>query len=73
MSETARKSAFGPDRVQLDLSRDEWQSLLYVLSCALGAFLRDRSPAARTCLRITDTINEGNPEWTPYHLQQVPE
>lgn len=53
-------------RVYLDLSEDDFDALLLTLGYAAGAARDERD--MRLSLRVANAVNEGNPQWTPYAL-----
>jgi hypothetical protein len=54
-------------RVVIDISQDEFDELLLALGYAAGDLMREGgNPYAM--LRLANSINEGNPAWTPYEL-----
>jgi hypothetical protein len=66
----SRHSTFGPERVMIDLSREEFEALLYCLGIALGHALKEhRLDVADSMFRLTNAVNEGNPGWTPYEVE----
>jgi hypothetical protein len=55
--------------VALRMTDDEWSQLLLTLGYAF-ATAQDRPdvPMARMILRLTNRLNEGNPDFTPYAI-----
>ena len=61
-------NVFTPERVTLDLSREEHLSLIFALGMASGGIVKDGGEFPMFLLRLANTINEGNPDWTPYEV-----
>ena len=60
-------SVFTAERVKLDLSREDFAHLLFVLGFAAKTmFEQAENERALRIIKLADTINEGNPNWTPY-------
>jgi hypothetical protein len=57
------------DRIIIDISEDEFDSLLIALGYAIGA-RSTHEPLPYGWLRLANSINEGNPNWTPYKLPE---
>lgn len=55
------------DRVLIDISKDEYLELLLMLGYAIGAASR---PFQKSWLRLVNSINEGNPQFTPYEIPE---
>ena len=57
-------------RVLIDISEDQFGSLLLCLGYAIGAAASDgkATKTANNWLRLTNAINEGNPHYTPYKV-----
>jgi hypothetical protein len=55
-------------RVQIDLSKEDWNWLLLILGHAWAAAQSKGSGIidGDTVLRLANVINEGNPDYTPY-------
>lgn len=51
--------------VTLTLSRDDYELVLMALGIAIGCASRDGVPI-QSWLELTNRINEGNPNYTPY-------
>ena len=64
-------STFTGDRVQFDISRDDFELLLLALGMATGS-VQD-TPMRRLLFELANRINEGNPNWTPYEIVDPPE
>jgi hypothetical protein len=63
-------NVFGDERVQLDLSRDDFDVLLYALGCAIGAASKGGNrELVKSMLGLANEINAGNPNWTPYDVE----
>lgn len=61
------------DRVIIDISEDEYVSLLVTLGIALGAVMQRADPAFTDgILRLANSINEGNPRFRPYEVAPEP-
>ena len=54
----------------IDISEDEYNWLLLVLGFATSAAYqkKDSIVTFARVLTLTNTINEGNPDWTPYEV-----
>lgn len=61
-------------RVFIEISEDEWDVLLIVLGFAAGhACDQDwERHLQRSIFRLANSINEGNPNWTPYYVAEEP-
>ena len=57
------------DRVVIDMSRDDFDMLLLVLGLAAGGQFDDRVFFWRV-MKLANTINEGNPRYTPYEIPE---
>lgn len=55
-------------RVLIDISTDDFNSLLLCLGYATGA-ARDKA-TRNAWLRLANAVNEGNPDWTPYDVPE---
>lgn len=53
-------------RVHIELSEDEFTTLLCCVGFAVGA--TTTREARFSWLRLANAINEGNPAWTPYEV-----
>ena len=54
-------------RVLIDISEDQFISLISALGYAVGAAIKDdERDHFRSWIRLANAINEGNPNWTPY-------
>jgi hypothetical protein len=62
-------NTYTPERVTLELSRDEFSWLRIALSHA-AAYATEKPAVLRQFLEVSNAINRGNPDWTPY---EVPE
>lgn len=56
-----------PEGVTIELTSDQFDSLLLQLGYAAGAATLRGEPLHRF-LRLVNAINEGNPDWTPYEV-----
>jgi hypothetical protein len=54
-------------RVVIDISNDEFDSLLIMTGYAIAA-RRAHEPLPWGWVRLANAINEGNPNWTPYAI-----
>jgi hypothetical protein len=54
-------------RVVIDISDADYKMLLIALGMAMAVSLGDDERVA-LIVRLANTINEGNPDWTPYAL-----
>lgn len=59
--------AIGPHGVLIELTMDQFHRLLIHLGEAAGA-AAGRGEDITPYLRLANTINEGNPNWTPYAI-----
>jgi hypothetical protein len=65
-------NSYGPDKVVLELSRDDFLRLIMAIGLAGGAAKREGlTEYFRTMIRLANTINQGNPGWTPYEEARV--
>ena len=53
-------------RVHIELTREEYG----LLNMALGAAASTEMGWGRDFIRLANTINDGNPNWTPYILEE---
>jgi hypothetical protein len=58
------------DTVTITLTVDQSESLMLVLGFALGRALSQPILRPESILRLTNAINEGNPNWTPYKVDE---
>lgn len=57
--------------VALELTADAFDQLILCMGYAGGAALRDHDRAKfRGFLQLANTVNEGNPNWTPYEIPE---
>jgi hypothetical protein len=63
-------SSFTPDRVVLDMPRATWERLIWALGVATGAASRDDRASATRFLALVNELNEGNPQWLPYAVDE---
>lgn len=55
----------------IELTQDEFESLLIALGVAVGTFMKQKDWAeVHRLMRLANAINRNNPNWTPY---EVPE
>jgi hypothetical protein len=54
-----------PDRVLLDLSREDYLSLLFCIGAQAAS---DKPENFYRWVSLANRISEGNPDWTPYAL-----
>jgi hypothetical protein len=58
-----------PSIVTLDLTRDEFDTLLLCMGYAAGAARQQEDTTlAASFLRLANAVNRGNPQWTPYAI-----
>ena len=63
-------SVFGDERVELDLSRDDFELLLQAMGFAAGAAKKaGNRDLFKSMLRLANDVNAGNPRWTPYDVE----
>ena len=53
-------------RVKIDISEEEYTSLLMVIGYAAGSAANKST--FYMCIKIANVINEGNPRYTPYEI-----
>jgi hypothetical protein len=63
-------NTYTAERVTIKLSRDDFAFLNFALGIAAGSMSHQKL-MLYSLLRLANTVNEGNPQWTPYEL--VPE
>jgi hypothetical protein len=55
-----------------ELNQDDYDLLLIALGMATGVAAREGNAAlANRVLRLANTINADNPNWTPYAVEEV--
>jgi hypothetical protein len=61
--------------IDLDLSEDEFELLIFAVGVAAGRGRPGKDVAGsltsetlKRCVRLADKINEGNPNWTAYNI-----
>jgi hypothetical protein len=60
------------DQVILTMSRDDYDIILLTLGYALGAALQGQGPLGeRVIVPLINRLNEGNPNFTPYHVKKA--
>jgi hypothetical protein len=57
------------DAVQIDLSQEEFELMLLMLGCALGARCRDGG-IPKSWWKLVDALNEGNPNRIPNEISK---
>ncbi len=57
-------------RVLIDISEDEFETLLIVIGYAVGARSLGE-PLPHSWISLTNAVNEGNPRWTPYQVEEA--
>lgn len=55
--------------MKFELSREDFELLLLALGIATGACREPR--LANRLIQLADTINKGNPNWTPYGVPKA--
>jgi hypothetical protein len=58
------------ERIQIDISVDEWGNLLLLMGYALAARRKQTGIMPWHWLRLINSINEGNPQFTPYEIPE---
>lgn len=54
-------------RVILTISHEDYNTLLLCLGFAAGSAMKETQlPMAHAFLKLANSINVGNPDWTPY-------
>ena len=56
------------DQVVLTMSREDYQLLLMVLGYATGGAIKDAWTPASRMFELTNRLNSGNPNYTPYQV-----
>ena len=60
-------------RVIIDISDEEYVTLMIVIGYATGA-RSNNEPLPLSWIQLVDAINKDNPNWTPYcHIEKEPE
>lgn len=59
-------------QVHLTITTDEFNTILMALGGFLSAAMQDQHPLAIHVLRVANSINIGNPDWTPYEIPEEP-
>lgn len=54
------------DQVILTMTREDYQMLLIVLGYATGAAIKEHWTPAHIMFELTNRLNYGNPNYTPY-------
>ena len=57
-------------RVIIDISEDEFESLLLALGYAIGARHRDEGAMPKEWVRLVNAVNKGNQNFIPYEANQ---
>jgi hypothetical protein len=58
-------------QVILTMSRDDWQHVLLTFGYAAGAMSTNGDQnSRRTLFELLNRINEGNPHYTPYQVEE---
>jgi hypothetical protein len=59
-------------RVQIDVSVDEWERMLWLTGVAIGGLRREGASIGLFWrhMQLMNSINEGNPEFTPYEIPE---
>jgi hypothetical protein len=57
---------YGPERVKLDLSREEFQMLVLALGVAAGSASKDMPQMAHAFIALADAVHKDDPDWRPY-------
>jgi hypothetical protein len=56
------------EQIVITISEDEWNFLLISLGIASGWYFSHRPETFPKVLRLVNTLNEGNPHYTPYEV-----
>lgn len=56
------------DKVTLEMTRDDYSTLMFMLSGALGSASQGRGLSFNSCLRFVNELNRTNPNFTPYEV-----
>jgi hypothetical protein len=58
--------------VVLTISRNDYNTLLLCLGFAAGSAIKEGTPPmAHSFLKLANSINVGNPDWTPYETAET--
>jgi hypothetical protein len=68
----ASKSRSVSDNVVIELTCDEFDSLLIMMGYAAGAASSCDSQLLTSFLRLANAVNRNNPRWTPYAMPDEP-
>lgn len=55
-------------RVMIDISEEEYVSLIAMLAYAAGNALGEGVDRSKSVLRLLNSINDGDPNWTPLEI-----
>lgn len=55
------------------LSGEEFDLLLTALGLGAGTAVKSNPVLYRAIIRLENRVNEGNPHWTPYEVEDEPE
>ena len=58
------------DRVNISLTRDEFEALLIMCGYATAAAMKQDTKMGYAFLALVNTINRDNPKWIPYEIPQ---
>lgn len=62
-------SALG-DSVLIQISAEDYERLLLMMGYAFSAALKEDASMAYSFLDLTNRVNRGNPNWTPYEIPE---
>lgn len=57
-------------QVVLAMSREDYEMLLIVLGYATGGAIKDAWTPASRMFELTNRLNSGNPNYTPYQVEE---
>lgn len=56
----------------IELTQDEFDSLLITLGVAVGTFMKQNDWAqVLRLMRLVNAVNRNNPNWTPYEVPEA--
>lgn len=61
------------DEITIKLTQDEYGTLLLALGASVGAMHGKDDKLFNAFLKLTNSINEGNPQYRPYEVREEPD
>lgn len=55
----------------ISLSEDDFTLLMFALGIAAGAVSMDNPAQFKSFIKLANTINKDNPNWTPYEMDDI--